>query len=113
MYARSLCGQGGDERELNDGQLVSMNLFAFKHDFLNYLDNGFKDFLEKNKNDLSSCEYFLPSVASGLIEKGIARIKLLSTDSKWFGMTYKGDLDIVKRKIVSMVENDISPSILW
>ena len=98
---------------IKNNQLVSMNLFAFKKSFLNYLDKHFEDFLESNKNNLASCEFFLPSVVSNLIQDKKIKTKLLSTTSKWFGITYKEDLEVVINKIIDMKNQNIYPKILW
>jgi hypothetical protein len=71
------------------------------------------EFLDNNQEDLSVCEYFLPSVVSNLISENIAKTKMLSTTSKWFGMTYKGDLEVVQNKIIQMKENGEYPDNLW
>ena len=113
LVAKSLVDENKPAYSIPDNQLVSMNLFAFKHNFVNYLQSGFIDFLNQNASDLSSCEYFLPSVVSDLIRGGVARTQLLSTTSKWFGMTYKGDLDMVKGKIIEMKEQGEYPANLW
>ena len=113
LYAKSLCYKNAEAYKINSDQLVSMNLFAFKYNFLNHLEKGFKSFLEENKANLISCEYFLPSVVSDLIERGIAKTKMLSTTSKWFGMTYKGDLQVVQEKIKYMKDEKEYPISLW
>ena len=113
LVAKSLVDENKPAYSIPDNQLVSMNLFAFKHNFVNYLQSGFIEFLNHNAEDLSTCEYFLPSVVSDLISRGIANTHLLSTTSKWFGMTYKGDLDIVKGKIIEMKEQGEYPANLW
>ena len=99
--------------KINNDQLVSMNLFAFSKKFLTYLENYFMEFLESNKNDLSSCEFFLPSVVSNLLESNQASASILSTNSKWFGITYKEDLLEVKSAIKNMKNNSIYPENLW
>ena len=71
------------------------------------------NFLQVNKADLSSCEFFLPSVVNDLIKENIVQTKLLSTVSKWFGMTYKGDLEVVQGKIIEMKQNGEYPDSLW
>ena len=113
LVAKSLVDENKPAYSILDNQLVSMNLFAFKHNFVNYLQSGFIEFLNHNAEDLSTCEYFLPSVVSDLISRGIANTHLLSTTSKWFGMTYKGDLDMVKGKIIEMKEQGEYPANLW
>jgi len=111
LKATSLIDNTSFEIELN--QLVSMNFFAFKKEFLNFLDYYFYNFLETNKNNLESCEFFLPTVVSCLIKENKIKMKVLSTSSKWFGITYKEDLENVKKNINNMKINNIYPLHLW
>ena len=98
---------------IKDDSLVSMNLFAFPKSFLNYLNDFFLEFLNKNKNDLSSCEFFLPTAVSKLIFLNKAIVNVLPTDSKWFGITYKADLIPFKNAIKNMKSQKIYPNNLW
>lgn len=99
--------------EISDNTLVSMNLFAFSKKFLSYLDNFFLEFLKTNKNDLSTCEFFLPTAVNDLIYSNKVTVKILETDSKWFGITYKCDLELIKNAILDMRKQKIYPDNLW
>lgn len=96
-----------------DDQIVSMNLFAFTKDFLNYLPDAFLTFLESNKNNLTDCEFFLPEIVSDLIKTNKVSVDILQTDSKWLGITYKSDLDDVKNEILKLKNSNIYPEKLW
>jgi len=99
-FAKSLCEENAVEHEIAESHLVSMGLLAFKHEFLNYLQEYFLEFLEENKQNLGTCEFFLPTVVTKLIEKNIVSVKILSAEkSNWFGMTYKEDLPAVKNAL--------------
>lgn len=93
--------------------IVSMNFFTFSPKFMDYLDSGFLEFLEKNRNDLSSCEYFLPTVVTNLIKEEKASVNVLETDAVWFGMTYKEDKEFVKKCIHQEVSKGVYPKNLW
>ena len=99
--------------EIAPETIVSMNLFAFTPKFLDYLDAYFLEFLNKNKNDLSKVEFFLPSVVTKMIKNSQATVDILSTDAVWYGMTYKEDKDIVKQSIRAEAEKGIYPKNLW
>ena len=96
---------------INNNQLVSMNMFIFTHDILNILDDEYKIFLDKNKNDLSICEFLIPSVVSKLVSQNKVNVKLLKTPSIWYGVTYKEDKEKVVNALKKMVDegkyNDI------
>lgn len=102
------------ETFLPSGTLVSMNMWAFQHSFLNELEARFPAFLDANlpKNP-DRCEYFLPSVPNMLIEEGKAKVHMLATDERWFGVTYHEDLADVQNAISRMKAEGKYPEKLW
>ncbi len=96
-----------------DDTLVSMNMFAFTRDIMDYLEKGYKQFFIDNKDNLKSCEYLIPTVVSDLIEDGIATCDVLSTTSVWYGVTYKEDKDFVVSSLKKLVDNGEYPKGIW
>ena len=84
--------------------VVSMNLWGFMPDIFNYIEKGFKEFLDEKINTPKS-EYYLPSVVSSLIETGEKTVDVLVAEDKWYGVTYKEDKDLVVKAIGQMIEN--------
>lgn len=82
-------GARAGEKELDLESLVSMNFWCLPASFIDELDSGFPEFLNTMKNPLKD-EYLLPTIVDGLIKKG-AKVTVLPTDDKWFGVTYKED----------------------
>ena len=79
--------------------LVSMNLWGLQPDIFTEIENGISDFLG-NMSDPLKDEYFLPSVIDNLINtKEDYKVKMLVSPDKWYGMTYKEDLDAVKKAL--------------
>lgn len=101
------------KRQIDKDTLVSMNLFGFGKNLFDYLEKGFEKFLIKNQKDLSTCEYFIPTILSNYISDGLGNLKVVETDDKWFGLTYKQDFDLVKEGIAKLVKSGIYPSKLW
>ena len=99
--------------EIDDNQVVSMNLFGFTKNFTNELDSEFNNFLEKNKTNLESAEFFLPSVVSNLIERESVQTKVISTSSIWHGITYKEDKEKVVEFIKNLKQQGVYPEHLW
>ena len=93
--------------------LVSMNLLGFQPSIFKYMDEDFKCFLEKNKDDLSTCEWFIPDVIFKLIKNGEIKEKVVSTNAKWYGVTYKEDKQMVVDAIKKMIDDGIYPNKLW
>lgn len=89
--------------ELSPDTLVSMNLWGFKPDVFGYIEEGFKNFLGERINEPKS-EYYLPFVVSDLIEKDIKKVRVLTAEDKWYGVTYKED----KPQVVAAIEEMIA-----
>lgn len=88
---------------LSPDTVVSMNLWGFMPDIFNYIEEGFKSFLQEKIN-VPKSEYYLPSVVSSLIENGEKSVKVLVAEDKWYGVTYKEDKEQVVNAIGSMID---------
>lgn len=97
---------------LADDTPVSMNLFGFTPDYFQYSDDYFKEFLAANSANLKA-EFFIPLLVNHVISTGKARLKVLSTTSQWFGVTYKQDRPFVVEKIRNLVAAGVYPENLW
>ena len=80
----------GEPFEVEPDDLVSMNLFCFNADLIEYLKEDFPRWLKDNVN-IPKSEYLIPSVIDQMVHEKRATLKLLSTPSVWFGVTYKED----------------------
>lgn len=91
--------------------LVSMNLWGFTTDFINRAWDGFSRFLAENlPSNPIKCEYYLPSVVTRMINSGRARVKVLHSDDKWYGVTYKEDKPTVQKALKHMHDIGTYPS---
>ena len=95
--------EGGDSFVVGEDQPVSMNLFCFNKDLISHLRNRFPEWLKQYGKELKS-EYLIPSVVDELVQEGKATLKLLSTDSVWFGVTYKEDKPGVVKALKELVK---------
>jgi len=96
-----------------DNTLVSMNMFAFTSDIMDYLDANYKKFFDDNKDNLKSCEYLIPTVVSDLIAEGKVTCDILSTTSVWYGVTYKEDKEFVVSSLKALVDKGEYPKGIW
>ena len=106
---------GGESwTDLDGGTLVSMNLWGFTESFLKEAEARFPAFLDKAlaENPLKG-EYFLPSVVTQLLEEKKARVKVLRSADKWYGVTYREDKPVVVNAIAEMTANGLYPDKLW
>lgn len=94
--------------------IVSMNLWGFTKSFLTEAEARFPAFLDNamETNPLKG-EYFLPSVVSALIDEGKARVKVLRSGDKWYGVTYQADKPVVVAAIADKTAEGVYPDNLW
>ena len=85
-------------------QYVSMNMWGLPSKFLDALEEGFPKFLDGIKEGDIKAEYLLPKIIDQQIKAGKARVKVLETRDKWFGVTYKEDKDAVVASIRRLIE---------
>jgi dTDP-glucose pyrophosphorylase len=98
--------------EIDRMSTVSMNMWGFTLSFLTELEQRFGAFLDENIHTAKG-EYFVPTVVNELITEGKARVKVLPTDEKWFGVTYKPDKEAATRAITQKVNQGTYPEKLW
>lgn len=99
-------GAEADGMKLDIDSLVSMNMWGLTPDFLKTLEEGFKEFFEKEvpANPLKA-EYLIPTFIGELLSEGKISVKALRTNDTWYGMTYKEDVAAVKESFSKMLEN--------
>ena len=104
----------GEDVALEENTPVSMNFFGFTPDYFDYSEKTFCNFLsdEANMTNLKS-EFFIPLMVNTLISNGTAKMKVLSTTAKWFGVTYKEDKPQLMAKIEALIADGVYPRNLW
>ena len=104
--------ENGQKVVLEENTPVSMNMWGFTSDYFDYSEAYFKEFLKANINNPKS-EYFIPLMVNKLITEGTARVKVLDTTSRWFGVTYAADRQGVVDKIQALVDAGEYPAKLF
>lgn len=104
---------GSPSYTVADDCLVSMNMMTFTPDIFDYIRDNFPKFLDDNKGNIDKCEYLIPEVLQMTIADGTADVKVLATNAKWYGVTYREDLPSVVDAIAKMVEDGEYPENLW
>jgi dTDP-glucose pyrophosphorylase len=102
----------GRETPVEGDTLVSMNLWGFTPSFFMHLQSDFLEFLRLRGSD-PGAEFYLTVVVDRLIRTGNAKVKVLSTDQQWFGVTYREDRPMVERRIRELVAEGDYPETLW
>jgi NDP-sugar pyrophosphorylase family protein len=93
--------------------LASMNMWGFTPSIFAELAARFPVFLQKQAGNILNAEFFLPTVVNELLEEGKARVRVLPTAEKWFGITNPEDRPQVVRAVREMVERGRYPADLW
>ncbi len=92
---------------------VSMNMWAGYPEFLDFLAEDFKDFLVNvEEGDLKS-EYLLPNIVDKLLKEERANVKVLETQDRWFGVTYKEDKETVQEAFAGLIQDGVYAEMLW
>ncbi len=105
---------GENWTELAPDTVVSMNLWGFTPSLLEEISVNFPAFLDKAlANNPMKGEYLLPVLVSELIHDGKAQVKVLTSQDKWYGVTYAADKPLVQAAIREMTEAGKYPNGLW
>ena len=102
----------GETVELAPKSLCSMNMWGFTPDYFEKSEEIFTKFLEKNVNELKA-EFYIPYAIDCMIKEGTGRTELLSTPSRWFGVTFKEDRPGVVAKFQEFADKGIYPTPLY
>lgn len=98
---------------VKDDDTVSMNFLLFTPSIFNYIEDGFPEFFDNNKDNLLTAEYLIPDVLGNLIKNNKASTKVIPTSANWYGVTYKEDTPGVKKAIQNLVDNHEYNDNLW
>ena len=99
---------------VGDNTPVSMNMWGFTPDYFTHSEDYFKSFLAAPKNmENLKAEFFIPLMVNKLITDGTSSVKVLDTTSKWFGVTYSADRQMVVDKIQSLIDEGVYPNKLF
>lgn len=96
--------------DVDADSLVSMNMWGLMPTFVDKLREGFPKFLAGVKEGDIKAEYLLPIIIDGMLQEGKARVHVLRTEDKWFGVTYREDKDSVRDAFAELVKNGVYES---
>ena len=103
---------GETHLEVDGKALCSMNMWGFTPDYFSLSEVIFEKFLEENINELKK-EYYIPYAVDNMIKENGYKCEVLSTDSRWFGVTYKEDRPGVVAKFQELADKGVYPTPLW
>ena len=115
MDGYALCEPlSGDEAfqiELNHP--VAVNMFAFKNNFFQYLEEYFNNYFNNSEDFILNNEALLPELIKEKLDNEQIVLQNIVSNSTWLGMTYREDLDILKHNIEELIKKGEYPEKLW
>ena len=97
---------------LKDDTNVSMNFWCFHPSVFDITEKLFAEFPKNNMENIKA-EFFIPYVADFILKNRNSKILVISTSSRWFGVTYKEDATGVKDSLYKLIEEGEYPNRLW
>jgi len=104
--------ENGLQTPLSPSDIVSMNFWGFTPAYFQLTKPLFEAFLEQNIGNLKA-EFYIPLAVDLLIQSGKARVKVLQSHDRWFGVTYKEDKPLVIEKLKQLTREGYYPEKLW
>jgi UTP-glucose-1-phosphate uridylyltransferase len=104
--------EGEKKFEVPDDSKVSMNFWCFDPSVFKFIKNIFSEFLAQNGSN-PKAEFFIPIIGDRFISGGKGKIKVIPTDAKWFGVTYKEDAPEVQASLNALIQQKEYPERLW
>lgn len=107
-------GSDGTIKEVSEDSIVSMNCWGFTPKFFKSLESGLIRFMKEDvaANPIKA-EYYILTAVQDEIAAHSGEVKILSTDAKWFGVTYKEDRPGVVAAIRELIDGGVYPEKLW
>jgi Nucleotidyl transferase len=102
----------GHDQEIDENAIVSMNFWGFTMKYFEQSEKDFKIFIRENADQLKA-EFYIPSVVNKLIVSGKATCRVLTSNDRWFGVTYQDDRPTTIARVGDLVEKGIYPANLW
>lgn len=100
-------------KEIPKGTLVSMTMFGFTQKFMERIDEDYNNFFAQPQEILEKEEFLLPTEVDNMMKSGEVQLHVYTTPAKWYGITYREDLENFKNAIKTMKQNGIYPEHLY
>lgn len=97
---------------LNGSTYVSMNAWGFYPGILKIFENGFAQFIKQAGTD-PKAEYYIAKPLEEMMKKQLGTIRILQSDARWFGVTYRDDKISAGENIIKLIHAGLYPDNLW
>lgn len=92
--------------QLDMDSLASMNFWGLTPEYMDMLKDGFVEFLKQNE-DMTKGEFLIPEHIGELVRNGEVSVRVLRTEDRWFGMTYKEDVETVREEFQKLFDQGV------
>ena len=100
-------------KEIGENTLVSMNMFGFNRKLMDRIVKDFDKFFAQSNESLLKAEFLLPMEVDDMIKDNEIQLLVGTTTAKWYGITYREDLEDFKQAIIDMKKNGLYPIHLY
>jgi hypothetical protein len=104
--------QSGNIELFTGEEVVSMNLWGFKPSCYTFLGEEFRNFLNISGMD-PKAELDIPTSVDKFVKSGEITIRILMSNERWFGVTYREDKPFVVDSINAMIRKGVYPSKIY
>jgi len=105
-------GPDGSRQELKADTPVSMNFLGYPDSILPRFKQYFDEFIAEHGKELKS-ECYLPKASDWFIKNGYLKMRSLTADAQWFGVTYKEDKEAAIKRLQELTAQGVYPAPLW
>ena len=98
-------------KPIDNDTLVSMNMLLFNRSIFSLIEKDLELFIKES--DLLKDEFLIPDVLERHIMSSDIKVKVIETDSTWYGVTYKEDSEFVKESLKKLHDNGTYKGVLW
>lgn len=105
IYPDGSCVMNGKSTVLDGKTPISMNIWGLTTDIFGVLENEYQIFLATA--DLTKDELYIPNVISNAIIDRQISVKTYRTSDKWYGITYRNDLEEIKEAMGGYINHGL------
>jgi NDP-sugar pyrophosphorylase family protein len=100
--------ENGAKHPLADNTPVSMNLWGLHHSILEAIETQFRSFVLENL-DKPRAEFYIPKVVNTQLENGAAQLRVMTSETQWYGVTYPEDKETVQTALAQLAADGAYP----
>ncbi|MEL6655456.1 MAG: sugar phosphate nucleotidyltransferase [Bacteroidota bacterium] len=101
-----------EPHELDIDSVVSMNFWGFHPAIFEQTERMFHEFVAETAGQ-PRAEFLIPEVVDELINTGQAKVRVLTSEDRWYGVTYQEDKPMVVAAFQKLLANSVYPDKLW